>query len=153
MIREFPPHWDHFFLGVFSKKTGDGMSSIWPYAKMMELKPGSAKNLRNHGDPHGDPHGAVIITWTGGWDIPYLHHLSSSNKINTFHYPKQMGYWLTLDNVGIFYMILVRLKEFYGKFFTGNPNLIMANKNALPSSFDFPSNQSIDSPWPVQLGL
>ena len=78
------------------------MSSIWPYAEMMELKPGSAKNLQIHGDSYG----AEIILNRGMDCIPYLHHLSSSNKINTFHYPKQMGYWLTLDNVGVFYMIL-----------------------------------------------
>ena len=32
-----------------------------------------------------------------------------------------MGYWLTLDNVGIFYMILVRLKGFYGKILHWKP--------------------------------
>ena len=64
-----------------------------------------------------------------------------------------MGYWLTLDNVGIFYMILVRLKGFYGKILHWKPQSNYGKKKAVPSSFDFTSNQSIDSPWPVQLGL
>ena len=57
-----------------------------------------------------------------------------------------MGYWLTLDNVGIFYMILVRIKGFYGKILHWKPQSNYGKKKlCLPVSI-FPQTNPLIVP-------